>query len=196
MRDEPQAFSANVLLRPVVESHLFPTLAYVGGPGEVSYFAQLSELFRAHQIEPPVVFPRFSVTIVEGKVRQTLDRFGLEIPELAAPFHELSTRVVRDEMPTEVRERLDELRCRIGDGYALLEEPALQIDPMLAGPLQSGRNASLGRLRKVEKKIIRHLKLQKELDLRRLEIARRSEEHTSELQSRGHLVCRLLLEKK
>src|SRR5690625_7450696 len=28
------------------------------------------------------------------------------------------------------------------------------------------------------------------------EIARRSEEHTSELQSRGHLVCRLLLEKK
>src|SRR5207253_11483782 len=26
--------------------------------------------------------------------------------------------------------------------------------------------------------------------------ARRSEEHTSELQSRGHLVCRLLLEKK
>jgi len=172
MRDEPQAFSANVLLRPVVESHLFPTLAYVGGPGEVSYFAQLSELFRAHQIEPPVVFPRFSVTIVEGKVRQTLDRFGLEIPELAAPFHELSTRVVRDEMPTEVRERLDELRCRIEDGYALLEEPALQIDPMLAGPLQSGRNASLGRLRKVEKKIIRHLKLQKELDLRRLEIAR------------------------
>src|SRR5690625_6659008 len=28
------------------------------------------------------------------------------------------------------------------------------------------------------------------------EIVRRSEEHTSELQSRGHLVCRLLLEKK
>src|SRR5207253_10585347 len=27
-------------------------------------------------------------------------------------------------------------------------------------------------------------------------VERRSEEHTSELQSRGHLVCRLLLEKK
>src|SRR5690625_5750302 len=27
-------------------------------------------------------------------------------------------------------------------------------------------------------------------------VPRRSEEHTSELQSRGHLVCRLLLEKK
>src|SRR5690625_6563427 len=28
------------------------------------------------------------------------------------------------------------------------------------------------------------------------QVERRSEEHTSELQSRGHLVCRLLLEKK
>src|SRR5690625_7100092 len=36
-------------------------------------------------------------------------------------------------------------------------------------------------------------------DLERLQTAgilERSEEHTSELQSRGHLVCRLLLEKK
>src|SRR5437660_8132642 len=34
------------------------------------------------------------------------------------------------------------------------------------------------------------------LTVRRRHRARRSEEHTSELQSRGHLVCRLLLEKK
>src|SRR5690625_6435845 len=34
------------------------------------------------------------------------------------------------------------------------------------------------------------------LDFRCLSAADRSEEHTSELQSRGHLVCRLLLEKK
>src|SRR6266508_1132570 len=32
--------------------------------------------------------------------------------------------------------------------------------------------------------------------LRAYAVSRRSEEHTSELQSRGHLVCRLLLEKK
>src|SRR5439155_22839006 len=34
------------------------------------------------------------------------------------------------------------------------------------------------------------------VSLRRLIVQNRSEEHTSELQSRGHLVCRLLLEKK
>src|SRR5437660_5002374 len=34
------------------------------------------------------------------------------------------------------------------------------------------------------------------LDIRDRAVGTRSEEHTSELQSRGHLVCRLLLEKK
>src|SRR3989442_2814867 len=35
-----------------------------------------------------------------------------------------------------------------------------------------------------------------DLQLQRAQTAERSEEHTSELQSRPHLVCRLLLEKK
>src|SRR5690625_6973857 len=34
------------------------------------------------------------------------------------------------------------------------------------------------------------------LEYKKYEVTYRSEEHTSELQSRGHLVCRLLLEKK
>src|SRR5690625_5967904 len=37
--------------------------------------------------------------------------------------------------------------------------------------------------------------LEKRLSRKDLDKYRRSEEHTSELQSRGHLVCRLLLEK-
>src|SRR5207253_5531190 len=40
------------------------------------------------------------------------------------------------------------------------------------------------------------LLLWRRLNVRSQPALRRSEEHTSELQSRGHLVCRLLLEKK
>src|SRR5439155_9884994 len=39
-------------------------------------------------------------------------------------------------------------------------------------------------------------RLQKALSIKVTGLTARSEEHTSELQSRGHLVCRLLLEKK
>src|SRR5439155_13597767 len=41
-----------------------------------------------------------------------------------------------------------------------------------------------------------HPALEARVDLRSEQEHERSEEHTSELQSRGHLVCRLLLEKK
>src|SRR5690554_7355557 len=52
------------------------------------------------------------------------------------------------------------------------------------------------RRRKIKSAGFPYLKTIDELDLSRFEHMDRSEEHTSELQSRPHLVCRLLLEKK
>ncbi|NNM34969.1 MAG: bacillithiol biosynthesis cysteine-adding enzyme BshC, partial [Gemmatimonadetes bacterium] len=60
LRDDARDFSPNVLLRPVVESFLFPTLSYVGGPGEMAYFGQLGPFFRHHDVGPPIVTPRAS----------------------------------------------------------------------------------------------------------------------------------------
>ena len=95
----PEAFSANVFLRPVVESSVFPTIAYVGGPAEVSYFAQVSALFEAHGIEPPVAVPRFSVTLIERKVRKVMDSFGLAVTDFRPPTHEIAARVLRRRCP-------------------------------------------------------------------------------------------------
>ena len=70
---DPSLLSPNVLFRPVVESAVFPTLAYVGGPGEMAYFAQLRDYFEAHDIAMPVVYPRWAVTIVETKIGKVLE---------------------------------------------------------------------------------------------------------------------------
>jgi bacillithiol synthase len=86
---EPLRFSPNVLLRPVVESAVLPTLAYVAGPAEVRYFAQIGCLFRAHGILPPVVVPRPGATLVPRRVRRALGRLGLEADALARPYDEL-----------------------------------------------------------------------------------------------------------
>lgn len=168
LRAEPVRFSANVVLRPIVESAVFPTISYVGGPGEVGYFAQYGALFQAHGIGAPVVFPRTSVLLIEAKVRKVLENFGLEPADFREPFHELSTRVVRASVPIEVEEALASLRCSIEDGYRDLESAALSIDPMLAGPLQGGRNASMVRLAEVEKRIVRHLKKRQSIELSQL----------------------------
>jgi bacillithiol biosynthesis cysteine-adding enzyme BshC len=155
---EPGRFSPNVLLRPVVESAVFPTLAYVGGPAEISYFAQLNALFPEFGMEPPVAFPRFSVTLVEPAVRRVLDRLALEEADLARPRHELATRLARDAMPAEVRASLDALGGSLADGYRRLIERASAIDPTLEGALGSLRNESLARLAESEHRIVKRLK--------------------------------------
>lgn len=170
LRSAPERFSGNVALRPIVENAVFPTVAYVGGPGEVSYFGQYGELFRAQGIAMPVVFPRTSVLLVEPKVRRVLERFRLEVADFRRPIHELTARVVRQELPAEVQQAMAALRAEIEGGYGRLEAASLAaIDPMLARPLESARNATLFRLSEAEKRIMRHFKRRGDLELDQLE---------------------------
>ena len=90
MERDPTVLSPNVLLRPVVEASVFPTLSYVAGPGEMAYFGELDAYFRAHGVTMPIVYPRWAATPVEGKIRKVLDKFGLDVASLDRPFHEIA----------------------------------------------------------------------------------------------------------
>jgi len=168
---DPGALSPNVLLRPVVESALFPTLAYVGGPGEMAYFGQLRPYFEAHGVRMPVVFPRWSATPVEGKIGKVLAKFDLEIDALGRPFHEIASELAREEMPSEVRAALGKLRGAIGPGMAELTKAARGVDETLKGPVQQGATQAMGVLDDLEKKILQAVKRQNEVALAQLEKA-------------------------
>ncbi|MDX1674732.1 MAG: bacillithiol biosynthesis cysteine-adding enzyme BshC [Longimicrobiales bacterium] len=166
----PERFSANVVLRPVVESAVFPTLAYVGGPGETRYLAQTGCLFEAHGVGMPLVFPRFGVTLIEGKVRKVLDKFGLREDDfLTRPVHEVVSEVVREDVPEAVQEAVSRLRQSIQEGYQELYEAAESIDPTLKGPIFSARNEGFKAISDVEKKIRHHVKLNEETELEQIE---------------------------
>jgi bacillithiol synthase len=156
--EAPEQFSPNVLLRPVVENAILPTIAYVAGPGELSYFAQIACLFQAHGIMPPVVVPRPAVALLEPPVQRVLRRLGLQPASFDAPFERVLADVVRAGLPAEVTGALERLRAAIRDGYAGLLEAATLVDPTLQGPLESARNASLLRATEAELRIGRQVK--------------------------------------
>lgn len=169
--DDPSLLSPNVLLRPVVESAVFPTLAYVAGPGEQAYFAQLAPLFAAHDIAMPVVQPRLGTTVIERKVGKVLDKFGLDLERLAHPFHEIAGDLARDQVPDEVRRALGSMRGAVARGAQELTEAARAVDPTLRGTVGRFRSVALDALSDLERKIVQAVKRESDIALQQLEKA-------------------------
>ncbi len=160
--------SPNVLLRPVVESAAFPTLAYVGGPGELAYFAQIGPLFEAHGIQVPVVHPRISVTVLEPKIRKILDRFDMEPRALSVPAHVLSARWAELEIPQPVSDALEALSESVRAGMDVLAAATEPLDPTLSGPVHRARSQTLKALHTVRTKVMRAIKRKGETSLAQL----------------------------
>lgn len=122
---DPRSFSSSALLRPLVQDSLLPSVAYVGGPAEVAYFAQIEPLYAFFGRSMPRVVPRAKLRIVEEKTRRILSRLGLELPDASLPEANILARVrgAAELEPSELRaaliSRLDEtlqsLRDRIAD---------------------------------------------------------------------------------
>jgi bacillithiol biosynthesis cysteine-adding enzyme BshC len=158
MRAEPAAFSPNVFLRPVVESSVFPTLAYVGGPAETSYFAQIGPLFQAFGIIPPVAFPRFTARLVPDDVAATAAELAVTDAELRMPEDELASVVARRRLPAEVNDRFRALRAALTEGFGGVMDAARGIDPNLDGAIGARRNRALLEVASAEAKVLSHAK--------------------------------------
>lgn len=78
----PERFSPNVALRCVVQQHLFPAAAYIAGPGELAYWAQLKGIFERHEQPMPVVYPRASCALTSIKLNKLLRKLNLTVGDL------------------------------------------------------------------------------------------------------------------
>ena len=108
-RDADTALGPNVLLRPVVERALLPTVAYMAGPGELAYFAQVGAVAPVFDVPPPLAVPRWSGLIVEPYVDRILERYDLTIEQLRDRDAVL-TELVAQRMPSAVSTALVEMR--------------------------------------------------------------------------------------
>ena len=81
---EAVLLSPDVLLRPVLQDFLLPTVAYVGGPSEISYFAQLKRVYSLFDIPMPLIVPRWSGTVIDKKTLSFLKKILFDPCELLA----------------------------------------------------------------------------------------------------------------
>ena len=82
VRKYPEKISTAVASRPVLQSWLFPVAAYVAGPAEIAYWAQLGGIFKQMQIQMPVIYPRISATLIEPKIFRYLEKHMPDIQHI------------------------------------------------------------------------------------------------------------------
>ncbi len=151
--NEPQRFSPNVLLRPVVQDHLFPTAAYVGGPAEVSYFAQVEPLYRVYNRPMPVIWPRAGFTVLDADTCSTLERYGLHLEDCLRGESHVIRRILQAQ-PARFEIVIDELRQAADRGIEELKPSLMAADASLGPAADTVRRKLLHRIASLQTKFV------------------------------------------
>ena len=146
--------SPNVLLRPVIERAILPTVAYVAGPGEFAYFAQVSAVATALDLEQPMPVPRWSTTILEPHVVRILSRLGIDEAELADP-HGVEGRLARESVPPALTHALSDLRRELVRQCGAVSNALVESDlPLPQRVIDGAQRAIKHRLDRLERRIV------------------------------------------
>jgi bacillithiol biosynthesis cysteine-adding enzyme BshC len=140
LEEEPERFSPNVALRPVLESWLLPVGATVLGPGEIAYWSQLPPLFELYGVRVPPTQPRHAWTLLEARISRTLERLEATPEDLEDGGAGLIERITREARPGAVDAAIRELRSTI--------EPRLETLERAVGEELPGVRSSAGKARK------------------------------------------------
>ena len=138
----PERFSPNVVLRPVVQDSLFPTVCYVAGPNELAYLAQLKEVYAHFDVPMPLIYPRASATIVDAAATRFLARYDVPFETLQPQDEATLNRLLESQLPPAVDQALDAADDAARDRMRDVIAAVPSIDPTLEGAARS----TLGRM--------------------------------------------------
>lgn len=110
--DGQGSMGPNVLLRPIIERSILPTVAYMGGPGEIAYFAQVSAVADALGTPAPLIVPRWSGFVIEPRIEKIFERYDLDVEDFRDP-HAVETRIAKASLPSGLASKLNELRTTL-----------------------------------------------------------------------------------
>ncbi len=152
---DPTQLSPNALLRPVVQDYLLPTLAYIGGPAELAYFAQAQVIYDRLLGRMPVVTARTSFTLLEPRTEKLLKRYRLSVGDSFVDPDHLKERIARTLVPDSVERAFASASQGVRHNLDCLGEELNQFDPTLAASLKKAHAKIDYQLEKTRRKIER-----------------------------------------
>ena len=172
VRDHPEAFSPNVLLRPIVQDTLFPTVAYVSGPNELAYLGQLRTIYERFDVPMPLFYPRLSATLLDRASTKFLARQQLDLEALQAQDESVLNRLISAQLPPEVDAALSAAQQQVGEHLDAIAELVPSVDPTLSGAAKTTRQRMERDLQTLQNKIVQAAKRRDETLRRQFNRAR------------------------
>lgn len=166
VRRAPEEFSPNVLLRPLVQDTIFPTVCYVAGPSELAYLGQLNEVYTAFGIPMPLIHQRLTATVVDANALRFLTKHDFPLEALQAQDEAALNDLLESQLPPTVESSLQGALRAIEERMTQLAGEVPQIDATLEGATRSTLTRMQDDLKKLHAKIIQAAK-RKDETLRR-----------------------------
>jgi len=150
----PASFSPNVLLRPIVQDTLFPTVCYVAGPSELAYLGQLRGVYEAFGVPMPLMFPRATATLLDSGAARFLRKYEFPFEELRTPDESALNKLLEAQLPASVEESLRDAGGQIDAAMTRVSKALPQLDPTLVGAAKTTLGKMEHELRSLHGKVI------------------------------------------
>ena len=154
----PHRFSPNVLLRPIVQDTLFPTVGYVAGPSELAYLGQLREVYARFDVPMPLMYPRATATLVDSATARFLARHDVRLEDLQRQDESALNRLLESQLPQSVEDALREVEEAVRERMAKVIAAMPNVDPTLAGAAKTTLSKMEHDLRALHGKMIQAAK--------------------------------------
>lgn len=167
VESHPQRFSPNVVLRPLFQEVILPNIAYVGGPGELSYWLQLKGVFDAVQVSFPAIVLRDMFALTNDGIEKRIEQLGIGYQDILRPLEEVFTELVRSEGTNE--QLVEEVGGQFAQRMDELVKQLAEIDPNMERSAKAERQRIANRLETLGKKVLRSDKQRHEVIRQRLQ---------------------------
>jgi bacillithiol synthase len=157
-RTSPDLFSPNVLLRPLVQDTLFPTICYVAGPSELAYLGQLRDVYASFGIPMPLMYPRATATLIDSATARFLAKYNVPIEEFQPQDESALNRLLESQLPQSVEQAISEAEDALRRAMERVIEAMPAVDPTLAGAAKTTLAKMEHDLRGLQNKMIQAAK--------------------------------------
>jgi bacillithiol biosynthesis cysteine-adding enzyme BshC len=162
----PEKFSPNVALRPVYQERILPNLAYIGGPGEISYWLQLLSTFDHFEVAFPMLVVRNHALIIQDKSLQKFESLGFSLADLFCSVDELTKKYIQKHESSKID--FDSFARDLDSLFKSLGESMAVVDATLLGATQAELQKSKNGIVLLEKKYQAALKRKNEVAINQI----------------------------